>query len=402
MSDNYKQPSKGIWKFALLLTFFFALTLVAGAAYHSHNSKNNSGIAFSQSGTSIVPDVRLSPDYTATGKPNCCQIRYYDKTLNQVKAGIAELKTEHPELATACDDGNTYYFDAMTGISYLTDETEFYDSSIINNGRCAQGCETWAYAYIDQLSYQKRKPTDYLLPFVGTANMLYDFANFIDVARGLDIATPGGYSVIISYPYDSHVYGTLGTYLFETPFSTNDDDYNPLATDDNPCDSPDPYAQQLFGGERGCSYMRCSQISIGNSAWEAPISSYLNETCALNPLFSYYIGTDKETKIDLYETQGIPTQIGCFPTTTKGVTVAVLRIVMGLAGIVALGIIVFGIISIMTQSDNPEKLKESYSRIIFAVIGLIVIILSVFILRFIGITVLNLPSFGGLVLEQAY
>lgn len=155
-------------------------------------------------------------------------------------------------------------------------------------------------------------------------------------------------------------------------------DYNPLAGTDN-CKEKDPV--------HGCSYMKCYTGGL----WGPPEPIYdIGEgPCSLNPLFQHYVTPNE------LETKGTPTAIGCFPSTTKGVIIAILRIFMGISGLIALGVIISSIIVIMTQPDNPQKIKDAYSRITYAAIGLIVIILAVFLLRFIGISILNLPQFGG-------
>lgn len=202
------------------------------------------------------------------------------------------------------------------------------------------------------------------------------------------------YSVSIYYPERTHVYtGFLPAYGDEVRHP-NRVEHNPLIPG-NSC-IPDVYdsnAEPHGGGP--CGYYACYPGAV----WSLPASEDYNVTCDLNPLFHFPTG-EYELGEPVIEDEGVDTAIGCFPTTPKGIVTAVLRIFMGIAGLVALGIIITNIIRIMTGSDNPETVKDAYSRITYAAIGLVVIILSVFILRFIGIHILNLPQFGGSTLEQ--
>ena len=49
---------------------------------------------------------------------------------------------------------------------------------------------------------------------------------------------------------------------------------------------------------------------------------------------------------------------------------------------------------IMTASGNPERIKAGQELMTSAVAGLILLIFSIFILRFIGVDILGLDAFG--------
>ena len=219
----------------------------------------------------------------------------------------------------------------------------------------------------------------------------------------------------------SHIYGAgspryitwppllTSFYEYRTNLISNlcDPAINPLAHSTE-CKEPDGMAANVCKGqkdkdgqplwnnepERSCSYYVCDRAGF----WRQPTEPSVLKNCTLNPIFRYYI-LSKGREATL-ETSGVPTAIGCFPSTIEGIVTVLLRIFMGISGLVALLIIIISILTIMTNPDSPEKVKESYSRITYAVIGLIMMILSVFILRFIGINILNLPKFGATILSR--
>ncbi len=67
---------------------------------------------------------------------------------------------------------------------------------------------------------------------------------------------------------------------------------------------------------------------------------------------------------------------------------------IGLGGLVAFFLMIFGGLQIILSGGNPEKVKAGKEIITSAIAGLLLIIFSVFILRLIGVDLLNLPGFG--------
>lgn len=97
-------------------------------------------------------------------------------------------------------------------------------------------------------------------------------------------------------------------------------------------------------------------------------------------------------------TNGITTAIGCIPALAndKGVGFMgfVLRWSVGVGGGIAFLLILYGGFMVMTSQANPERVKAGQELITSAVSGLILIILSVFILKIIGVDILGLSAFG--------
>lgn len=54
----------------------------------------------------------------------------------------------------------------------------------------------------------------------------------------------------------------------------------------------------------------------------------------------------------------------------------------------------WGAITIILASGNPEKINEGKEIITSAITGLLFIILSIFLLRLIGVDILQLPGFA--------
>ncbi len=86
--------------------------------------------------------------------------------------------------------------------------------------------------------------------------------------------------------------------------------------------------------------------------------------------------------------------IGCIPLTVGGVVgFFMVKVGMSLGGILALLCIIYGAISLQLSQGNPEKVKKARELITSCVLGLILIISSVFILKVIGVDILRIPGF---------
>lgn len=89
------------------------------------------------------------------------------------------------------------------------------------------------------------------------------------------------------------------------------------------------------------------------------------------------------------------TAIGCITTSNPQEFVAwLLARAIGIAGGIAFLLMIFAGFQIITSSGDPEKLKSGKEMLTSAIIGLIVIIFSIFLLTLIGVDILKLPGFG--------
>lgn len=84
-----------------------------------------------------------------------------------------------------------------------------------------------------------------------------------------------------------------------------------------------------------------------------------------------------------------PTALGNIPTEINAFSSTFLRIAIGLAGGIALILMVIGAIRVLTSSGDPKGVGAGRDMIIAAVAGLLFLIFSVLILRLIGISILS-------------
>ncbi|MEM4270712.1 MAG: pilin [Candidatus Pacearchaeota archaeon] len=95
------------------------------------------------------------------------------------------------------------------------------------------------------------------------------------------------------------------------------------------------------------------------------------------------------------EIKGVWTAIGCiYGDLGKFIKEKVFSWGIGLAGIVALLCIIYAAFTLQTSQGNPEKIKKAQELITSCIIGLMLIIFSVFILRLIGVDILKIPTFN--------
>lgn len=96
------------------------------------------------------------------------------------------------------------------------------------------------------------------------------------------------------------------------------------------------------------------------------------------------------------EVLAIATAIGEIdPTNLQDFIQQLLNLALGVAGGIAFLLMLFGAFQIMTSSGNPEKMKSGSELITSALTGLLFIIFSIFLLKLIGVEVLDIPGFGG-------
>ncbi len=86
------------------------------------------------------------------------------------------------------------------------------------------------------------------------------------------------------------------------------------------------------------------------------------------------------------------TALGCIPTDPKEFTTAFLRISIGVAGGIALLLMVYGAFLVSVSAGDPKKADEGKEIITGTIAGLLFIIFSVVLLKLIGVDILQIPG----------
>lgn len=105
--------------------------------------------------------------------------------------------------------------------------------------------------------------------------------------------------------------------------------------------------------------------------------------------------TDRNACLACANDGGIYSGIGCVKTDVrKFVEETVFGLGIGLAGGFSLLCIIYAAFMMQSSQGNPEKLKKAQEMITSCIMGLMLIIFSVFVLRLIGVNILRIPGFS--------
>src|SRR3989344_1296590 len=87
-----------------------------------------------------------------------------------------------------------------------------------------------------------------------------------------------------------------------------------------------------------------------------------------------------------------PTGLGvCINNDPASLVNQILQIAIGVAGGIAFLMLVYGAFRMIFSQGNPESIQDAREIITGAIIGLLLVVFSVFLLRLIGINILGLP-----------
>ncbi len=134
------------------------------------------------------------------------------------------------------------------------------------------------------------------------------------------------------------------------------------------------------------------KISGGNCVCEATQAANLNRS--VGELCYNYLTKSKELPqcLSCAASNGMWTGIGCIPLNLQSfVSTFLLSTGVGLGGIIALICIIYSAFMMQTSQGNPEKIKKAQENLTSCILGLMLIIFSVFILRLIGVDILKIP-----------
>lgn len=113
-------------------------------------------------------------------------------------------------------------------------------------------------------------------------------------------------------------------------------------------------------------------------------------------LFSFSVKTTPAEDLMCNGNNGIQTAIGCINVlgTPEQFFGDILKWSVGIGSGIAFLLILYAGFMVMTSAGNPERLKAGQELLTSAISGLILLIFSIFILKFIGIDILGLGAFG--------
>jgi hypothetical protein len=112
-------------------------------------------------------------------------------------------------------------------------------------------------------------------------------------------------------------------------------------------------------------------------------------------LFSFFLAfTDVKAGPELCpDGKSINTGIGCIPVESPaGFITTILRWATGIAGGIAFILIVYAGFEIITAGGNPQKVQAGRELLTAAIMGLMFLLFSAFILRFFGVDLLGIPG----------
>jgi hypothetical protein len=113
----------------------------------------------------------------------------------------------------------------------------------------------------------------------------------------------------------------------------------------------------------------------------------------------------KDCQTCLNDGRGVWTAVGCIPTglSSSGESVsatptirAFIALGLGISGGVVVIMVLAGSFMLATSQGDPKRVDEGKNLITSAIAGLLFVIFSVTLLRFIGVDLLRIPGFGGI------
>lgn len=148
------------------------------------------------------------------------------------------------------------------------------------------------------------------------------------------------------------------------------------------CAQPAPSACIPVGGDCSGNTSSCCSGSYCNPAY--------NERFETVKSYCAQISLPGTTGPDCSSAGGCPTAVGNLSTNPVNFVKTLFSILLGLSGGIAVLLIIISGYRLMTSQGNPERVQGAREQLTAAIIGLIFIILSFSILRFIGVDVLGI------------
>jgi len=105
--------------------------------------------------------------------------------------------------------------------------------------------------------------------------------------------------------------------------------------------------------------------------------------------------SERNACANCFDTGGIWTGLTCIKVSLSAfIQETVFTWGIGLAGMIAILCIIYAAFMLQTSQGNPERIKRAQEMLTSCIMGLVLIIFSVFILKIIGVDILKIPGFG--------
>lgn len=88
------------------------------------------------------------------------------------------------------------------------------------------------------------------------------------------------------------------------------------------------------------------------------------------------------------------TVLGCLSTKPEFFVKSILSIVFGVSGGIAFLAVLAGSATVLTSSGDPERLRNGKDMIFSSIVGILLILFSVFLLHFVGFDIFRIPGFS--------
>ncbi len=238
----------------------------------------------------------------------------------------------------------------------------------------------------------------------------------------LDASFPEGTTMNYQLIVDGQQIGSLGSVYVDYTF-VEAEVVNPACSETQECTTADgqPGSMECSGEQinGACELQSCGTcISVADPVQEEDVREAMPVTVPENDGepdisqqdpdadiidFSYCLQVPDGTQRSNCEqciSQGedgeyVYTAVGCVRTAGAGLTRDLVRLMMGAVGGVAIMSILAGAFFLSISRGDSSKVKEAKELITAAVSGLFFIIFSIFILQFVGVSILQIPGLGG-------
>jgi len=108
--------------------------------------------------------------------------------------------------------------------------------------------------------------------------------------------------------------------------------------------------------------------------------SFSNIVTAIFIIFLLFMGASSALAASM---ESLPNPIGPANMTLLDLIIKVLQVLLGVVSILAVSMFIWGGLVILTSGGNPDRVKKAKDTLVWAVLGLAIIILSVVIVSYI-------------------